>query len=841
MNIDKVANTPPLAMSEGWPAKDINLSGSQEAASNESAVKTGGGAAVSEEKPERHNVADPSQSPAHQRPATSPFLPVDPKPSPRLLAVQEDEAGDSDSDDPSQAKTLASKTASFYIGGDETRSPPPPRVGKQNPVTTAAPAAPWKVPGEGTAVVEFTPPDGGYSWVVALAACFINLWIIGFVKSYGVLYVAIREAFPEASAYHISWLPSLLSTVGLLTAPVTGIMCRRFTSRKVSFFGGFLCFLGLLLGSQAVNINHLIFSVGLLTGLGSGITTTSGILIVSLYFERRRTFGSSICLSGNALGGFFLPPVVDHLLKTYGLRGALLILAALQLHICAASLLFRPISHHAIVQAAELKRKARTESAKDQLIPSVTAFPQSRASPPSHLKAFWWRVRQRYVSSESVKEQELQHQVSFLRSASMMNSVPNLTLYARSWSVPGGPSLTESRPSFIVGSKSSLSNNSTSKWSLSKLSLFAEHPSVLRLNSEDESTGRCSPVHMHQHGGSRRSSLPRVLGVGVDRRPSLSRQTSIRTVQNRIMESVLEQDKEDTQEILRTALAECNEVDEDEIIERVKGRKKENMNGVIKKETKDIEKDKTVQVEDDKEIIRKSNCCVQCLRGLCDASLFQDGLFWVVAISVFLVACGTPFSLFYLPSYAESIDISSSVTTSMLSISSILDLVGRLGCGFVSDLHIFQLHHVYFFSALAGGVATLTLPHITSASGLTAVLCLFGFSIGSWFVMIPAMLAAHHGASKLAASYGMVRLFNGIMNFISPQATGVVYDATQSYTAVYTVMGSSMVAGSVLVLLAPLFRRKKNKNSDSANKGITSDEYKKNSKVKEDNPDDNIA
>lgn len=426
-------------------------------------------------------------------------------------------------------------------------------------------------------------------------------------------------------------------------------------------------------------------------GLGSGITTTSGILIVSLYFERRRTFGSSICLSGNALGGFFLPPLVDHLLKTYGLRGAFLILAALQLHICAASMLFRPISHHAIVQAAELQRKARVETAKDKLIPSVTASSPMRHSSPSHLRALWWRVRRRYVSVESVKESELQHQVSFLRSASMMNSVPNLTLYARSWSVSEGPSFPDSRPFFNMGSKSSLSNHSTSKWSLNKLPLFAEHPSVLRLSSEDESTGRSTPVHMYQHGGSRRSSLSRVLGT-VDHRSSLTRQTSIRTVQSRIMASVLEQDKEDTEGVLQAVLQASNEMEESgKIMKEEKDGDKE------EEKLKSGEEEKEQEEEHHQEDAAKANCCGECLRGLCDASLFRDGLFWMVSISVFLVACGTPFSLFYLPSYAESVSIPSSVTTGMLSVSSILDLIGRLSTGFVSDLHFCQLHYIYFF------------------------------------------------------------------------------------------------------------------------------------------------
>ncbi|MPC16557.1 Monocarboxylate transporter 12 [Portunus trituberculatus] len=488
-------------------------------------------------------------------------------------------------------------------------------------------------------------------------------------------------------------------------------------------------------------------------GLGSGITTTSGILIVSLYFERRRTIGSSICLSGNALGGFFMPPLVDHLLKAYGLRGAFLILAALQLHICAASMFFRPISVHAVVQAAELRRK-------DKLLPSVAASSPARFSSPSHFKTLWSRMKRHYVSVESVQETEVQHQVSFLRSASMLNSVPNLTLYARSWSVSGGPAFPDSRPSFNVGSRSSLSNNSTSKWSLTRLPMFAEHPTVMRLCSEDESIQRSSSGLMHHHGGSRRSSLPRIL-AGVDPRSSLTRQTSIRTAHSRIMESLQEQDKEDSEGILQSPSPDCDEKEE---IEQMIKEGKDNEKLQIKEEE---EQEKKENLEEEV----KPNCCWECLRGLCDASLFRDGQFWVVAISVFLVACGTPFSLFYLPSYADSISISSSVTTGMLSMSSIVDLMGRLSTGVISDLHFCQLHYIYFISSLSAGSAVLILPHVTDTAALTGVLCVFGFFVGSWFVTIPAMLAAHHGASKLAASYGIVRLFNGIMNFISPQAT----------------------------------------------------------------------
>ena len=212
ITIDKVANTPPLAIAEGWPARNKPNSDNHEIVLNEAKgdIEIGADIIVSEEQPVRHHVPDPSSSLPSVRLTESPGHPIDTKLSPRLQPVLQNDAQTSanDSDDPEQ--TLESKAASFYIG-DETLSPPP------HEKTQTASGIPWKVSVAGTEVVEFTPPDGGYGWVVALAACFINLWIIGFTKSYGVLYVSIRETYPEASAYHISWVPSLLSTVGLLT------------------------------------------------------------------------------------------------------------------------------------------------------------------------------------------------------------------------------------------------------------------------------------------------------------------------------------------------------------------------------------------------------------------------------------------------------------------------------------------------------------------------------------------------------------------------------------------------------------------------------------------------
>ena len=75
----------------------------------------------------------------------------------------------------------------------------------------------------------FTPPDGGYGWVVVVAACVANIWIVGFVKSYSLVYVEILAAYPESSAYHASFIQAMLTTIGLL-------ICKLFYQLHINNF-----------------------------------------------------------------------------------------------------------------------------------------------------------------------------------------------------------------------------------------------------------------------------------------------------------------------------------------------------------------------------------------------------------------------------------------------------------------------------------------------------------------------------------------------------------------------------------------------------------------------------
>uniref|UniRef100_A0A182QD60 Major facilitator superfamily (MFS) profile domain-containing protein n=1 Tax=Anopheles farauti TaxID=69004 RepID=A0A182QD60_9DIPT len=188
-----------------------------------------------------------------------------------------------------------------------------------------------------------SPPDGGYGWIIVFGAFSVQFWVAGLVKSYGVLYVEIMENFPNASATTASWIPAILSALCLVLAPLSSALCQRFSCRIVVIIGGVFCGLGLTLSYFATSMYHLLFTFGILTGIGGGLSTTPGIVIVSQYFEKHRALANGITISGTAAGSFVFPMLIERLIHLFGFHGTLLILGGCMLHVCVSGALYRPL------------------------------------------------------------------------------------------------------------------------------------------------------------------------------------------------------------------------------------------------------------------------------------------------------------------------------------------------------------------------------------------------------------------------------------------------------------------------------------------------------------------
>ncbi len=212
----------------------------------------------------------------------------------------------------------------------------------------------------------FVAPDGGYGWMVAVGAFISLFWSAGLVKSYGVIFDEIVTAFPGASKGLASWIPAVMVSMALAVAPVTSALCQNLDCRRVTFAGSALCAAGLGLSSLAPSLPFLFCSMGLLTGLGLGLSTTPGVILTARYFTNNRAKANSLCLSGTAAGSFCLPFLIEHLVAHYGLRGALLLLGACMGHISISAALYRPLRLHAAISRKRTGKEQQQQQKLEQ-------------------------------------------------------------------------------------------------------------------------------------------------------------------------------------------------------------------------------------------------------------------------------------------------------------------------------------------------------------------------------------------------------------------------------------------------------------------------------------------
>lgn len=86
---------------------------------------------------------------------------------------------------------------------------------------------------------------------------------------------------------------------------------------------------------------------------------------------------------------------------------------------------------------------------------------------------------------------------------------------------------------------------------------------------------------------------------------------------------------------------------------------------------------------------------MQRLTRYIDLSLLKNPQFIMMCISVSLMSTGSPYMLYYLPAYVHAAGYSKSEAGYLVAISAVLDLCGRLGLGWLSDLKLFDRRKGY--------------------------------------------------------------------------------------------------------------------------------------------------
>uniref|UniRef100_A0A8D8G773 Monocarboxylate transporter 12 n=1 Tax=Culex pipiens TaxID=7175 RepID=A0A8D8G773_CULPI len=155
-----------------------------------------------------------------------------------------------------------------------------------------------------------------------------------------------------------------------------------------------------------------------------------------------------------------------------------------------------------------------------------------------------------------------------------------------------------------------------------------------------------------------------------------------------------------------------------------------------------------------------------------DISLLQDATFILMCLSVGLMSVGCPYMLYYLPAYAISAGNTKTEAGYLVAVSAALDLIGRLTLGWLSDLDLFDRKKAYIVCILGAGTAVLTIASSDAWIVIAVSAGCYGLCLGSWYLLMPVLLADLFGTDRISSSYGLVRMFQSIGAISVPPLAG---------------------------------------------------------------------
>nr|XP_056719596.1 monocarboxylate transporter 11 [Euleptes europaea] len=186
------------------------------------------------------------------------------------------------------------------------------------------------------------PPDGGWGWLIVLSGFLANSLTYGVLRSLGILFEDLVEAF-DASAAQISWVTAIALATEQFASPIGTAASMRYGAQPVVVAGGLLSSLGILWASFSTSLLQLYLTLGLLTGFGWALAFAPVMGTLARYFSSRRSVAMGLALTGNGLSSFALSPLLRLLAESLAWRGALLVTSALSLHLVVCGALLRPL------------------------------------------------------------------------------------------------------------------------------------------------------------------------------------------------------------------------------------------------------------------------------------------------------------------------------------------------------------------------------------------------------------------------------------------------------------------------------------------------------------------
>ncbi|CAG5135094.1 unnamed protein product [Candidula unifasciata] len=200
------------------------------------------------------------------------------------------------------------------------------------------------------------PVDHGWAWVVMFGSFGVHFLSFGFIRSFGILFLEFQAKFEASSAMTAVVVGVQFCVYSISTFLVVNVVLKRFSVRQSCLLGCCLQSLGILLNGIVADIRYLLFTQGVLFGIGLALIYCPSLIIISQYFDSRRAISTAMAASGVSAGGVTLPFLMRYFVENYGLRGGLMLLSAVMFNQAVFVSLFTPPSQYTFVESGTSKK-----------------------------------------------------------------------------------------------------------------------------------------------------------------------------------------------------------------------------------------------------------------------------------------------------------------------------------------------------------------------------------------------------------------------------------------------------------------------------------------------------
>lgn len=177
-------------------------------------------------------------------------------------------------------------------------------------------------------------------WDIAALAGLVSFFGIATNRNSGWFFVAFMEDF-QVDRGSASWPNSVLTIMFRSSGLLVAFLQRYMSLFHIGLIGSIFLWGGIIASVFSPNIATVTVTLGLLHGLGAGLVLMCNLVEIMQYFQKYRGIASGLKFAADPTSAIAFPALLSYLRSMYGLRGTLLIYAALTMHVTAFSIVLK--------------------------------------------------------------------------------------------------------------------------------------------------------------------------------------------------------------------------------------------------------------------------------------------------------------------------------------------------------------------------------------------------------------------------------------------------------------------------------------------------------------------